>query len=100
MRSLMDKDKRVGLKEIIEEIGTPSAFTAKILQRLAKNGIMDSLRGPGDGFRIAKARIDEIKLSDIIFAIDGNPIYEGCGLGLDECNANRPCPLHEKFLVV
>ncbi|MEQ9438678.1 MAG: hypothetical protein RIG62_06500 [Cyclobacteriaceae bacterium] len=28
---------------------------------------------------------------------DGDAIYRGCGLGLKECNAQKPCPVHDKF---
>lgn len=94
------QSKRVSLKDIAEEVDSPVAFTAKILHQLAKAGLLDSVKGPTGGFQIEKNRIDEIKLSDIVFAIDGNSIYEGCGLGLKKCNANKPCPLHEKFVVV
>lgn len=89
---------RVMLKEIAREINSPEAFTAKILQQLARNKIVDSVKGPYGGFQIEKKRIDEIRLSEIVSAIDGDNIYRGCGLGLDQCNANQPCPLHDKFV--
>src|SRR5680860_1151541 len=89
MQSL--QDRRVSLKEIAEKVDSPSAFTAKILHQLAKNDILDSTKGPAGGFQIQKERIDNIKLAHIVFAIDGESIYEGCGLGLDKCNANKPC---------
>lgn len=92
--------RRVSLSEIANEIDSPTAFTAKILHQLAKANILDSTKGPADGFQIPKARIDTIKLGDIVFAIDGDSIYEGCGLGLDKCNANKPCPVHDKFVVI
>ncbi|SDE47256.1 transcriptional regulator, BadM/Rrf2 family [Pricia antarctica] len=92
--------RRVSLKEIAEKVGSPTAFTAKILHQLAKNDILDSTKGPTGGFQIEKKRIDDIKLADIVFAIDGESIYEGCGLGLDRCNANKPCPVHDKFVVI
>ena len=92
------KDRRVSLKEISREIDSPMAFTAKILQQLAKNDILVSVKGPSGGFQIQKERIDSIKLADIVFAIDGDSIYKGCGLGFNECNANKPCPLHDKFV--
>ncbi len=94
------QDRRVSLNEIAKEIGSPTAFTAKILHQLAKNHILDSTKGPAGGFQIPEARIDTIKLSDIVFAIDGDSIYESCGLGLDKCNANKPCPVHNKFVVI
>ncbi len=92
--------RRVSLKEIAEKVGSPTAFTAKILHQLAKNDILDSTKGPTGGFQIEKKRIDDIKLADIVFAIDGESIYEGCGLGLEKCNANKPCPVHDKFVVI
>ncbi|RPD99603.1 Rrf2 family transcriptional regulator [Aureibaculum marinum] len=94
------QDKRVSLKEIAEEINSPVAFTAKILHQLAKNNILDSVKGPSGGFQIDKATIKKIKLSNIVYAIDGDSIYLGCGLGLDKCNAKEPCPLHNKFVVI
>lgn len=98
MQSL--QGRRVSLKEIVEKVDSPTAFTAKILHQLAKNDVLDSTKGPTGGFQIEKQRIDDIKLADIVFAIDGDSIYEGCGLGLDKCNANQPCPVHDKFVVI
>lgn len=92
--------KRVSLKEIAEEIDSPVAFTAKILQQLSRNLIVDSVKGAAGGFEIEKTNIDKIKLSQIVFAIDGNEVYVGCGLGLKKCNANKPCPVHDKFVEI
>ena len=91
------KDNRVNIKEISSAIDSPEAFTAKVLQQLARNGIVDSLKGPTGGFSIPKERLSEIKLQDIVYAIDGDQIYKGCGLGLPECSDERPCPVHHKF---
>lgn len=92
--------RRVSLKEISAEIDSPVAFTAKILHQLAKSDVLQSNKGPTGGFEISKEKIDTIVLSDIVFAIDGNSIYEGCALGFNECNTKQPCPLHEKFKVI
>lgn len=91
------RDNRVNIKEISAAIDSPEAFTAKVLQQLARNGIVDSLKGPTGGFSIPKDKLNEIKLRDIVHAIDGDQIYRGCGLGLPECNDDRPCPVHHKF---
>lgn len=92
--------ERVSLKEIAEEVNSPVAFTAKILQSLAKSGIIDSHKGPTGGFQIEESRIDTIKLHDIVYAIDGDEIFNGCGLGLKQCDASQPCPVHNKFVVI
>lgn len=96
LRSL--EDTRVSLKEIAEKINSPVAFTAKILYELAKCNIIDSVKGAYGGFQIEKSQIHQIKLSQIVYAIDGNNIYTDCGLGLKQCNAQKPCPVHHKFI--
>ncbi len=90
--------KRVSLKEIAGEIDSPIAFTAKILHQLAKNDILVSIKGPYGGFHIPKEKIDAVKLAAIVYAIDGDSVYTGCALGFNECNARKPCPLHNKFV--
>lgn len=92
--------RRVSLKEIAEEIDSPVAFTAKILQQLSKSQIVDSLKGAAGGFEIQRNNIDQVKLSQIVYAIDGDNVYIGCGLGLKKCNANKPCPVHDKFVQI
>jgi Rrf2 family protein len=95
-----DRDNRVVLKDIAEKIGSPEAFTAKILQQLSKNQVIDSIKGPHGGFQIDKKKMAKIKLCQIVEAIDGDTIYKGCGLGLKECSEKKPCPVHEKFKIV
>jgi len=91
------EERRVNLKEIAKAIESPEAFTAKILQQLVKNNIVNSVKGPSGGFEIDKTQLWQIKLSQIVSAIDGDSIYMGCGLGLKECDEKKPCPVHEKF---
>lgn len=95
MQSL--QENRVNLKDISKEIDSPVAFTAKILQQLVKNDIIESVKGPSGGFQIDKKDIDSIKLIHIVSAIDGDKIFNGCGLGLKECNEDFPCPVHFQF---
>jgi len=87
----------VGLNEISNEIDSPVAFTAKVLQQLTKNKIVDSIRGPAGGFLIIQKKAEKIKLSKIVSVLDGDSIYKGCGLGLPRCNEKNPCPIHYKF---
>ncbi|MFN3136309.1 MAG: RrF2 family transcriptional regulator [Allomuricauda sp.] len=90
--------RRVSVGEIAEEIDSPVAFTAKILQQLTRNNIVRSVKGPHGGFEIEREDMDTVKLNMIVKAIDGDKIYMGCGLGLKECNEHKPCPLHDRFL--
>lgn len=94
------EDRLVSPKEISEEIDSPKAFTAKILQNLVRNNIVNSVKGAHGGFQIDKNKIATIKLSQIVTAIDGDKIYNGCGLGLHTCDENHPCPVHDQFKVI
>ncbi|UKM65979.1 Rrf2 family transcriptional regulator [Flavobacteriaceae bacterium GSB9] len=89
--------ERVSPKEISKEINSPQAFTAKILQALVRNNVINSIKGAHGGFEIDKDKIGAIKLAQVVNAIDGDAIYKGCGLGLEKCDENHPCPVHDKF---
>ncbi len=93
------ENQKIGIKEICKSSKTPESFTAKVLQNLVKRKIINSQKGPSGGFFISKD-LDEISLYDIVDAIDGTDIFTKCGLGLEACNAQRPCPLHDKFEIV
>lgn len=93
-------DRRVSQKDIARAIDSPEAFTAKILQQLSRDQIIDSLKGPSGGFSIEKKKMQTLKLSQIVKAIDGDSIYRGCGLGFKECSEEKPCPVHDKFKIV
>lgn len=94
------EDRRVSLNEIAKKIDSPVSFTAKILQQLSRNEIIDSTKGAYGGYGISRTNIDKVTLSQIVKAVDGDTIYVGCGLGLKECNANKPCPVHDKFVAI
>jgi Rrf2 family iron-sulfur cluster assembly transcriptional regulator len=91
------QDNRVGLKDIAEKIDSPEAFTAKILQILSKSNIIHSIKGVGGGFEIPKEKMSQIKLIQIVAAIDGDRVFTGCGLGLSHCSETHPCPVHDRF---
>ncbi len=93
------KNNKVSLSTISEEINSPQAFTAKILQQLTRNNIVKSIKGPYGGFMIEDEKMDT-KLSEVVQVLDGDSIYTGCGLGLRQCDANSPCPLHYKFVEI
>lgn len=94
------KGNRVSLKYISAKIGSPVAFTAKILQSLTNEGILLSRKGPNGGFEIPVEALEAISLFEIVVALDGDKIYSGCGLGLPECSEDHPCPIHDHFKMV
>lgn len=89
--------RRMSLVQIAERTGSPQAFTAKVLQQLAREGILESTKGPHGGFDLSPSNARKVKLSMVVKAIDGDDVYRGCGMGLPQCNAKKPCPLHDHF---
>lgn len=92
--------ERANLKAISKEIDSPEAFTAKILQELVRNEIVQSVKGAQGGFGIDVDRLTSIKLVHIVFAIDGDGIYTTCSLGMKECSEIHPCPVHNQYKII
>lgn len=96
IRSKMDLQQHIGFREVAREIGAPEPFTGKILQELVRKGFLHSSKGPGGGFYL----LDDdgpLALSTVIEAIEGIGFFERCGLGLKNCSADNPCPIHKKY---
>ncbi len=81
---------------IAEALETPRHFLAKILQQLARNGLLKSYRGPTGGFVLGRAP-EDITLLDIVDALEAITWYKRCAVGLAECSDEMPCPLHESW---
>lgn len=90
--------KKVGIKEVCKEIEVPEHFTAKILQNLTRMELIHSTKGPNGGFYVDPDR--DIRLIDIVRAIDGNKLFTNCGLGIKECSDEKPCPVHYEFVKI
>lgn len=88
------------VNEIAGAGDSPVAFTAKILQQLARSGIVASVKGAQGGFYIEKNVLKKLNLLQIVTAIDGDAITTECVLGLTHCSEINPCPMHSKYKVI
>ncbi len=84
--------RKIGIKEIAEQLDMPAPFLAKILQSLVRNKIISSLKGPNGGFFVSNPK--KISLIKIIEAIDGIDVFKKCTIGLKKCSDTKPCPVH------
>lgn len=50
--------------------------------------------------KLKKPSLLKSGLNQIVSAIDGNTVYEGCGLGFNNCSEIKPCPVHHKFKLI
>lgn len=90
------KGNRPGIDEISREIEAPRFYTAKILQRLVRQGFLSSLKGKGGGFFFDIEK-PELTLKELILSIEGDKTISGCGFGLKHCDGENPCPLHYQY---
>ncbi len=101
--ALNGNEKKIGIREISQELEIPTPFLGKILQQLAKHKMLASTKGPNGGFSLAKFAT-EITLLNIIEIIDGTDLFDECLIGLSTCSANAhndvQCPTHHKFLPI
>ena len=86
----------VSVAAIVEATDLPKAYLGKILKELVREDLLHSIRGPGGGYRLARAAA-EISLLDVKHAIDGERDLKRCAVGLDPCSDETPCPLHTEF---
>lgn len=93
------KGRLAGIAEIAREIEAPQFFTAKILQRLARQGFVSSQKGRGGGFFFDPEK-PAVPIRDVIIAVEGDEIFKGCGFGLKFCDEDNPCPLHNRYAPV
>ncbi|WP_299164416.1 Rrf2 family transcriptional regulator [uncultured Eudoraea sp.] len=88
-----DENNKMMVKDISERINLPKAYIAKLLQELSKRKIISSTRGPKGGFYVTPSNKNETVMQ-IIEVIDGKKRMETCMLGLEDCNEQKPCPIH------
>jgi Rrf2 family protein len=84
------------VKQIAEESEIPAHFLAKILQQLARQGFLRSSKGPTGGFAL-RYPPSEITLLQIVESIDGLADYQRCIGGMQECNDQMRCGMHDSW---
>ncbi len=88
------EDGVVSAKRIAEEFSIPPELLAKILQRLAKRGLIASHNGPKGGYLLARSP-GEITVGQVVRALEGPINIVSCLEDLDcpqfqRCNLRRP----------
>jgi Rrf2 family protein len=79
--------------EIAAATQVPRVFLAKILQRLAKAGIVVSQRGVQGGFTLARDPA-AITLLDAVEAVQGQVALNRCAATTEHCVHEAACPAH------
>jgi Rrf2 family protein len=80
-------EKRFSAQAMAEGLDASSHHLAKVMQKLAKAGFVESQRGPLGGFRL-NASAAEIQLLQLYEAVEGPISHEGCLLHKPICGGN------------
>lgn len=88
-------ERLVNTKEIAEQYEIPVELLAKLLQTLAKNGIVASHPGPTGGYRLLRAPT-AISIAEVLTVIDGPLSIIQCSNGHgDACKQFSRCTIRD-----
>jgi Rrf2 family iron-sulfur cluster assembly transcriptional regulator len=85
-----------GATSIAKEIGAPPNYLGKLLQSLAREGLVQSQKGLGGGFQLTRAP-RAISLLDVVEPIEQVSRWSGCILGHPQCSDEVPCAIHDRW---
>ena len=85
-------DGAVGVKQIADEFRIPPELLAKVLQRLARGGLVVGQAGPRGGYRLRLSPSD-ITVGRVIRALEGPVAIVSCMAGHDDCPQTSRCNL-------
>jgi Rrf2 family protein len=81
-------------REIAEAYDIPVELMAKVLQRLARRGLLVSQQGTRGGYALARpARL--ISVADVIQAVDGPLAVTACSTESDQCEQYSKCNVRD-----
>jgi Rrf2 family protein len=92
----LEPGKYAGAAYIARAVGAPENYLGKLLKVLAKEGLVESQKGLGGGFRLAREP-KQISLFDVVEPIEQVSRWSGCILGRSECSDDTGCPIHEQW---
>ena len=87
------QDHLANVGEIAKEMHIPKLFLAKILQRLVRGGIVESVRGAQGGYRLIKKPAD-VTLLDVFTAMQGTAPVNLCAVDKRLCQLSSKCTVH------
>lgn len=82
----------VSLADISERQGISLSYLEQLFSKLRKNGLVNSIRGPGGGYRLGKCSAD-IAVADVISAVNESVDATKCQ-GKGNCQGGAQCLTH------
>lgn len=86
-------DKPVTLSAISERQNISLSYLEQLFAKLRRHGIVESVRGPGGGYCLARDAV-KISVADVIIAVDEPLDATQCG-GRENCKSEHRCMTHD-----
>jgi Rrf2 family protein len=83
-------------REVASATAVPPHYLAKILQHLARAGLLESVKGPAGGFRLAEGAAG-LSLLQVLDAAAPGESRPGCPAGIEPCDARALCGFHDSW---
>ena len=80
--------------DIAQEYGISATLMAKVLQKLAKQGLVAAKHGSTGGYQLAR-QPDKISALEVLTAIDGPVLITSCVTSHGNCDASERCSVKE-----
>lgn len=91
--AIHDKVGPVTLADISQCQGISLSYLEQLFAKLRKQGLVEGVRGPGGGYRLARPA-DRITVANIITAVDESMDVTRCH-GNEDCQEGERCLTHE-----
>jgi Rrf2 family transcriptional regulator, iron-sulfur cluster assembly transcription factor len=91
--AIHDKIGPVTLADISQCQGISLSYLEQLFAKLRKQGLVEGVRGPGGGYRLARPS-DQITVANIITAVDESVDITRCR-GNEDCQDGERCLTHE-----
>jgi Rrf2 family protein len=79
-----DSKRTINVNELALKTGSSKYHTSKIMQKLVKDGYLNSTRGPAGGFTLAK-RPEDITLQQVYESVEGKVEVSTCPVNRSAC---------------
>src|SRR6516162_1610539 len=92
--ALHRRDHACSANEIADEYGISATLMAKVLQKLAKHGLVAAKHGSTGGYQLTR-RADQISALEVLTAIDGPVLITSCVTSHGNYDASERCSVKE-----
>lgn len=86
-------------REVADSCGAPLELLGKVLQTLAREGLIESAQGAHGGYRLARSA-DRVTLGEVIEAVDGPVHIAACQDDPSRCGQYPTCSIRQPVVRV